>query len=424
MDENQFGPSPFTQQGTSGFTDPQASDYPLTYSFFTSGPYSGDDSGIDMYLNIPNRTSSPSNALESPPSCTANDHFHFINPDWPDLIPNFHPVSPTGTVPERLNGGTSQGVVDIKSGSPPPHMTAPFEPISEGHPHSQPPMAGNFTPSFMPHDALYAYSPMSLPPRPPSTHQPMQTPTRTSGPTHPSHAYTTPPPSNTRRRPSVASPTKRVFAEVEDPQGGCSPQPAKKRIIKPQISIKLDTNEDFEIKKESEKSPTGNFQGMFGSIEMARQKRNRLLDMYRKPRDCCTFPAEDATFPGTDAEMLLVVKRLFDAINDWSDFREWSQALKSDMRNQVIEGLRQSILVGDGVDPAARPGDVPVDELRPSPDKLVELLPPLHTQQKRILGRVLNDQMVEWLCWELAEAAIQSQQGFTQIPHWCGADGA
>ncbi|KOS22975.1 hypothetical protein ESCO_003673 [Escovopsis weberi] len=258
---------------------------------------------------------------------------------------------------------------------------------------------------------------MREPPRPPSMVRPT-TVTALPG----AGIYDHPSPS-AGRCPSTTPSTKRPFTELDSPEAHSSPQPAKKRIIKPQISVKLDTSEDFEIKKDSEKSPTGAFQDLFQSTEMARQKRDRLLDMYQKPRDCCTFPPDDATFPATDAQKALVVRRLFEAINDWSDFREWSQALKCDQRNRVMEDLRRSIAARAEME-GSSVGDISVDELRPSAARLAALLPPLRTQQKRILGRLLSDQTVEWLCWELVEAAILSQQGFSQIPHWCGADGA
>ncbi|KAH6610097.1 hypothetical protein Trco_000117 [Trichoderma cornu-damae] len=202
-----------------------------------------------------------------------------------------------------------------------------------------------------------------------------------------------------------------------------SPAAPKKRVIKPHMTTKVDNSEDFEIKKDSEKSPSGTYQGYFHTFDVAKKKLQRLLEMYRKPKENCSFPSTDNTFPKCDGDKMGYIKDLFDAINDWSNFREWSQALKTDDRNRIIDRLRRRVSGGDDAGPD-KLGDISLDDMRPSQQELESILPPLEMQQKKILGRLLSDQTVEWLCWELIEAAVQSQQGITQIPHWCGADGA
>ncbi|KAL7790820.1 hypothetical protein V8C37DRAFT_417449 [Trichoderma ceciliae] len=182
-----------------------------------------------------------------------------------------------------------------------------------------------------------------------------------------------------------------------------SPVAPKKRVIKPHMTTKVDNSEDFEIKKDSEKSPTGVFQGYFHTFDLAKKKLQRLLEMYQKPRENCSFPSTDHTFPKCDNDKMVYIKELFEAINDWSNFREWSQALKTDDRNRIIDRLRRRKLGGEDAGPD-KLGDISLDDMRPSQQELETILPPLETQQKKILGRLLSDQTVEWLCWELVEA--------------------
>lgn len=175
-----------------------------------------------------------------------------------------------------------------------------------------------------------------------------------------------------------------------------SPVAPKKRVIKPQLTAKVDNSEDFEIQKDSEMAPTGVYQGYFQNCDVARQKLRRLLEMYRKPKENCSYPSNDETFPVTDEDKIGYIKSLFDAINDWSNFREWSQALKSEDRNRIIDRLRRRHAGSDNPE-----ADISLDDMRPSQQELEAILPPLQVQQKKILGRLLSDQTVEWLCWEL-----------------------
>ncbi|KAL7810922.1 hypothetical protein V8C26DRAFT_437766 [Trichoderma gracile] len=178
-----------------------------------------------------------------------------------------------------------------------------------------------------------------------------------------------------------------------------SPVAPKKRVIKPQLTAKVDNSEDFEIQKDSEMAPTGVFQGYFQNCDVARKKLQRLLELYRKPKENCSYPSNDETFPVTDEDKIGYIKNLFDAINDWSNFREWSQALKTEDRNRIIDRLRRRHAGSDNAE-----ADISLDDMRPSPQELEAILPPLEAQQKKILGRLLSDQTVEWLCWELIEA--------------------
>ncbi|KAL7963756.1 hypothetical protein V8C34DRAFT_319445 [Trichoderma compactum] len=175
-----------------------------------------------------------------------------------------------------------------------------------------------------------------------------------------------------------------------------SPVAPKKRVIKPQLTTKVDNSEDFEIQKDSESKPTGIYKAYFHSVDVARKKLQRLLELYRKPKESCSFPFTDNTFPTSDDDKMIYIRNLFDAITDWSHFREWPQALKTEERNRIMDSMRRK-QAGSG-DAGA---DISLDDMRPSQEELESILPPLAEQQKKILGRLLSDQTIEWLCWEL-----------------------
>lgn len=180
-----------------------------------------------------------------------------------------------------------------------------------------------------------------------------------------------------------------------------SPVAPKKRVIKPQLTTKVDNSEDFEIQKDSELAPTGIYKGYFHSVDVARKKLQRLLELYRKPRESCSFPFSDDTFPISDDDKMIYIRNLFDAINDWSHFREWPQALKTEERNRIMDNMRRKQA---GSDDAGT--DISLDDMRPSQEELESILPPLQDQQKKILGRLLSDQTIEWLCWELIVSSL------------------
>ncbi|EHK49160.1 hypothetical protein TRIATDRAFT_315502 [Trichoderma atroviride IMI 206040] len=220
------------------------------------------------------------------------------------------------------------------------------------------------------------------------------------------------PPSSTR-----SSPRKRSASAARIDK---SPVGPKKRVIKAHMLAKVDNIEDSKLKIETDKLPTFEYQEYFHSPADANTKLRRLLELFRKSEDNCSNPSTDSTFPQSNEDKKRYVGKLFNAINDWENINEWSQTLVPEERNRVIDEHRRMKEEANGATPDKKPNDIPLDEMRPSRDEL----PTLDVQQKKILGRQLNDQTVEWLCWELIEAAIQSQQGYTQIPYWCGADGA
>lgn len=195
--------------------------------------------------------------------------------------------------------------------------------------------------------------------------------------------------------PSVKSPRQKRSAAVAEIDK--SVVPPKKRVIKAHITAKIDNSEDFELKKESEKSPTYEYQEYFNSPEDANTTLKRLIWLYRKTENDCSNPSTDSTFPQSDEDQKEYVKKLFKAINEWGNINEWSQTLDAEQRNRVIDELRRMKEEASGRTPDKKPIDVSLDEMRPSQEKL----PTVPIQQKKILGRQLNDQAVEWLCWEL-----------------------
>ncbi|PNP38973.1 hypothetical protein TGAMA5MH_09199 [Trichoderma gamsii] len=199
-----------------------------------------------------------------------------------------------------------------------------------------------------------------------------------------------------------------------------SPVGPKKRVIKAHMLAKVDNIEDSKLKIETDKMPTFEYQEYFHSPADASMKLKRLLELFRKSEDNCSSPSTDSTFPQSNEDKKRYVEKLFNAINDWENINEWSQTLVPEERNRVMDEHRRMKEEANSATPDKKLNDIPLDEMRPTRDEL----PTLDVQQKKILGRQLNDQTVEWLCWELIEAAIQSQQGYTQIPYWCGADGA
>ncbi|KAL7921753.1 hypothetical protein ACQKWADRAFT_113311 [Trichoderma austrokoningii] len=234
----------------------------------------------------------------------------------------------------------------------------------------------------------------------------------------PDYAVTSSPNTANSRPSSVkSSPRKRSAAAARIDK---SPVGPKKRVIKAHITAKVDNSEDFQLKMESDKLPTFEYQEYFHSPVDASTKLKRLLELYRKPEDSCSSPSTDSTFPQGNEDKRKYVEKLFHAINDWESINEWTQTLPPDERTRLMGEHRQMKEEANSGTPDEKPVEISLEEIRPSRDEL----PTLDIQQKKILGRQLNDQTVEWLCWELIEAAIQSQQGYTQIPYWCGADGA
>lgn len=72
---------------------------------------------------------------------------------------------------------------------------------------------------------------------------------------------------------------------------------------------------------------TATFSGHIRSVAHFRGVQERYADLIRHPVDNCVPPAHDPTMPTTDGEMVRYVKRLFDAIVDFSDVSDKSVPL-------------------------------------------------------------------------------------------------
>ncbi|RDA89881.1 hypothetical protein CP533_6649 [Ophiocordyceps camponoti-saundersi (nom. inval.)] len=194
-------------------------------------------------------------------------------------------------------------------------------------------------------------------------------------------------------------------------------QPQNNRIRKPRISGQgLDPHETI-LAEQSALPQTRRFPGFFANADAANRAMNDLQNAWRMPKTDYTTPADDASFPATDADMVAVVANVFDAISDWSHVTEWKNTLPRDERARITEKLVARSSGGLDVYHSNTEG------LRPTDPELANLLPSLEVQQKKILGQVPSDQAIECISWGIVQAAIKSQQGFTQIPYWCEQDG-
>ncbi|KAI9163887.1 hypothetical protein HJFPF1_05517 [Paramyrothecium foliicola] len=196
---------------------------------------------------------------------------------------------------------------------------------------------------------------------------------------------------------------------------------SRRRHIKAQRTREPQTQEELDLEANGRTPATAQFQAYFSNEVDAAEKFQRSMELYRKLPEQCTFPADDRTFPQTDEAKKELVKKIFDAINDWSSYREWPQVVSVEARDRFIDEW----LVKNASPPKSSAHTViPADELRPDPEELARMVPSLKKQQTIVISRELNDQMVEWISWDLLKAAMAAQQGLTQIPQWCIADGA
>lgn len=150
----------------------------------------------------------------------------------------------------------------------------------------------------------------------------------------------------------------------------------------------LETSDDFELAKAVENPSTGKFRGFFTSLEHSKERLARLLELHRKDERRCTFLATDPTFPNSDAAWVAMVRRVVEAISDWSKYLEWIQIVSIESRDQFLVQLQAQVAEANFI-----PG---MREMRPSDDTLSKLLPSLEEQQRKILGsRPLSDLVVE-----------------------------
>jgi hypothetical protein len=169
--------------------------------------------------------------------------------------------------------------------------------------------------------------------------------------------------------------------------------------------------EELNLHIRSTEPATASFQTYFSNEVDAEEKYQRYLDLYRKLPDECTFPSNDDTFPKSDVAKQALVKKLFDAISDWGSYREWPQVVSTEMRDRFIDNW---LAKNPGATGLSQRISIPAEELRPSPEELARMAPPLGRQQAIVLSRELNDQMVEWISWDLlvsSSAGTTTKQG-------------
>ena len=160
--------------------------------------------------------------------------------------------------------------------------------------------------------------------------------------------------------------------------------------------------DDWQLMTAHGEKAKGQFRGYFSSFEDARIKRERLVELHFKDRKDCTFLETDATFPRTIEEQKDYVRMIFDAITDWNDYQEWTQALDTETRERYIEKMIDKMITAGEI---AADEEISISRLG-NRNELQKILPSLERQQKKVLSRDLNDQTAEWLSWGLLVSGV------------------
>ncbi|KJZ79479.1 hypothetical protein HIM_00948 [Hirsutella minnesotensis 3608] len=195
----------------------------------------------------------------------------------------------------------------------------------------------------------------------------------------------------------------------------CFCDPENQRILKPRFFIQNLRPHEAALVDQSTLSQTRQFQGLFANAAAATDSMRSFQNLFLKPSSECTFPDSDATFPSSDEEMTAAVRQVFESIFDWSHILEWKSTLSREVKVRIVAEL----MARNGASSQARDPE----SLRPSDEELQRILPPVDVQQQKILGQAPSDQTIEWISWGIVQAAVESQQGNTQLPTWCEADG-
>ncbi|OAQ62152.1 hypothetical protein VFPPC_07183 [Pochonia chlamydosporia 170] len=153
------------------------------------------------------------------------------------------------------------------------------------------------------------------------------------------------------------------------------------------------------------------FQGLFNNETAVKQRLEAMLQQHRKETLGCTSPDNDSTFPQSDDEYQEKVRRVFDAICDWSYILEWRAVLPKNEEDDIITRLiqarsdaqQQHILT-----------ETLLENFTPTKEELASILPPVENQQQKVLRQIPDDETIEMISWGIVAAAIKSQQGDTQ----------
>lgn len=141
--------------------------------------------------------------------------------------------------------------------------------------------------------------------------------------------------------------------------------------------------------------PSRTFQGLFNNEAAVKQRLEAMLRQHRKETSGCTSPDNDSTFPKSDDEYQEKVRRVFDAICDWSYILEWRAVLPKNEEGDIITRLIQ-----------ARPDaqqhivtETLLENFTPTKEELASILPPVETQQQKVLRQIPDDETIEMISW-------------------------
>lgn len=231
---------------------------------------------------------------------------------------------------------------------------------------------------------------------------------------------------------------------VIDETGGIGLSNKRKRALRDSLDESEVGPEIQELRRLTKEAPTRQFQNIFKSAGEANESFQSILTFDRRPSAECTFPPEDASFPLTAGDHIVSVKRVFDAICDWSSIWEWKAVLPKGEENWIIARLQDARSESNFEDVTILPG---AEDFIPTPEELVGILPPVEVQQQKVLRQIPSDQTIELISWGIVVgcfyvtayqqkcnhsiwksnqeqgAAIKSQQGLTQVPYWCVSEG-
>ncbi|TQV97489.1 hypothetical protein IF1G_03232 [Cordyceps javanica] len=174
---------------------------------------------------------------------------------------------------------------------------------------------------------------------------------------------------------------------IDGGAGGARSSRPKKRMTKPQVNSKKTPITDHQqmLHRLISADGTGVYCQHLPSAEIAAANHAQAMRMYAKAPEHCTYPSTDATFPMHPPEQITYIRDMFDAIWDWTDYGEMAKTLGAD--NMILWQEAMALEKDD-----------------PRRTDLLERIPSRAEQQRKVLGRVLSDYVVEELCWRLLES--------------------
>lgn len=98
------------------------------------------------------------------------------------------------------------------------------------------------------------------------------------------------------------------------------------------MSREVTTLEEGLVVQRLATEPTLEYQGFIHTLKDMRRNVEIMKRLYSKPLENCTTPDNDGTFPTSDEQKRLLVKKLHDAIVDWTNYLEWKDMLPKDVK--------------------------------------------------------------------------------------------